>query len=117
MEPEPVAVPGEEAAAASLAAVPSAAPTAAAPAATAAVPSTAPAAAAAELEAFAEAILCGVSHGGELWELEQVAGEAAFLLGEQLVKPEDTLLTLGSGTDAVVFRAAASPERLSSEFL
>ena len=43
-------------------------------AATAAVPSAAPPAAAAELEAFAEAILCGVSHGGELWELEQVAG-------------------------------------------
>jgi len=33
------------------------------------------------------------------------AEEAAFLLGERLVKPEDTLATLSSGTDAVVFRA------------
>ena len=72
-------VSGEEAAAASLAAVPPAAPTAAeptaaAPAATAAGPSAAPAAAAAELEAFAKSLVCGISHGGGLWELEQVAG-------------------------------------------
>ncbi|CAE7184207.1 SUMO1, partial [Symbiodinium microadriaticum] len=130
----------QEAAAASLAAVPSAAPTAAAPAATAAVPSTAPAAAAAELEESSAKVSVKVLAEGadgvnelcfsvrmttplgkmmKAWcDHHQVpAGEAAFLLGEQLVKPEDTLLTLGSGTDAVVFRAAASPERLSSEFL
>ncbi|CAE7210457.1 unnamed protein product, partial [Symbiodinium sp. CCMP2456] len=123
----------QEAAAASLAAVPPAAPTAAeptaaAPAATAAVPSAAPAAAAAELEESSAKVSVKVLAEGadgvnelcfsvrmttplgkmmKAWcDHHQVpAEEAAFLLGEQLVKPEDTLMTLGSGTDAVVFRA------------
>ncbi|CAE7197665.1 unnamed protein product [Symbiodinium sp. CCMP2456] len=97
-------------------------------AATAAVPSAAPAAAAAELEESSAKVSVKVLAEGadgvnelcfsvrmttplgkmmKAWcDHHQVpAEEAAFLLGEQLVKPEDTLLTLGSGTDAVVFRA------------
>ncbi|CAE7432552.1 unnamed protein product [Symbiodinium microadriaticum] len=97
-------------------------------AATAAVPSAAPPAAAAELEESSAKVSVKVLAEGadgvnelcfsvrmttplgkmmKAWcDHHQVpAGEAAFLLGEQLVKPEDTLLTLGSGTDAVVFRA------------
>jgi len=118
----------QEAAAASLAAVPSAAPTAVAPAATTAAPSVAPAAAAAELEESSAKVSVKVLAEGadgvnelcfsvrmttplgkmmKAWcDHHQVpAEEAAFLLGERLVKPEDTLATLGSGTDAVVFRA------------
>ncbi|CAE7452466.1 SUMO1, partial [Symbiodinium pilosum] len=33
------------------------------------------------------------------------ADEAAFLLGEKVLKPEDTLESLSCGTDGVVFRA------------
>ncbi|CAE6927596.1 SUMO1 [Symbiodinium sp. CCMP2592] len=118
----------QEAAAASLAAVPSAAPTVAAAAATAAVPSVAPAAAVAELEESSAKVSVKVLAEGadgvnelcfsvrtttplgkmmKAWcDHHQVpAEEAAFLLGERLVKPEDTLATLGSGTDSVVFRA------------